>query len=623
MPVSYLDRALLIAQVMHRTTRTTLRRRHPAPTSLALLASITLAACGGATTVGDDPLDGENAGFGSGKADGLTPGSDEADAVLALVNDPEVDLEILDIDARLHKTAATNIINHRNGADGIVGTGDDDMFDDLAELDAIKFVGPAALSRLLEYAIAEGYLQTSDDDDDADKHIDAIFSPQPLDVAHTARVAELIADAEMTIDIAMYSFSNADISDALEDAVDRGVEVRFLFETANKDRKLDGSDLQNSKSGRLEEVGVDVRWVNKIMHHKFMIVDGPRDDATLADSAELVSGSANWSFGGATRYDENTLFMSGYPEMALSLQHEFDHLWNHSRELLANDDIETITGQLEITDTMLELADEDDQHVYFTSDNFDVSGDTFKKTGRNRVADEITEAIEAATDSIWVASGHLRHRGISEALMAKAADDPTIDIRVYLDAQEYVSATTHNIQVDKLEECLDDASTETQIRNCMDKGFRFGFQVGESGIDVRYKWYAQRWHFSYAEQMHHKYLIIDGDELWTGSFNLSDNAVHNTFENMFVFQGGEFAELIEMYEDNFDSVWNTGRDEDLLGQLRDEIETSDIFPIVFDSMALEHEEVRSLKALIVDRCPQVNSTEFRQNPQNHHVCEVN
>ena len=607
---------------MHRTTHTTVRRRHSVLTSLTLFSVMTLAACGGAGPVGDDPLDDENASFGTGKADGLAPGSDEAAAVLALVNHPDIDFDTLDIDARLHKTAASNIIAHRDGPDGLVGTADDDTFDDLDELDAIKFVGPSALSRLLEYAIAEGFMPTGDDDDD-DKSIDVIFSPQPLDVAHTARVAELIDEAEHTIDIAMYSFSNADISDALEDAVARGVEVRFLFETANKDRKLDGAALQNSKSGRLEEVGVDVRWVNKIMHHKFMIVDGPRDDAAFADSAELVSGSANWSFGGATRYDENTLFMSGYPEMALSMQREFDHLWNHSRELLANDDIETITAELEITDTMLELADEDNQHVYFTSDNFDVSGDTFKKTGRNRVADELIEAIEGATDSIWVASGHLRHRGISEALMAKAAEDPSMDIRVYLDAQEYVSQTTHNIQVEDLEECLDNASTETQVRNCMDKGFRFGFQVGESGIDVRYKWYAQRWHFSYAEQMHHKYLVIDGDELWTGSFNLSDNAVHNTFENMFVFSGDEFAELIESYEGNFEDVWNTGRDDDLLGQLRDEIENNDIFPIVFDSMALDHEEVRSLKALIVDRCPQVNSTDFRKNPENHHVCEVN
>ncbi|MEM6996397.1 MAG: phospholipase D-like domain-containing protein, partial [Myxococcota bacterium] len=128
---------------------------------------------------------------------------------------------------------------------------------------------------------------------------------------------------------------------------------------------------------------------------------------------------------------------------------------------------------------------------------------------------------------------------------------------------------------------------------------------------------------SYAAQMHHKYLVIDGDELWTGSYNLSDNAEHNTFENMFLFQGDEFADLIDDYENNFETLWNTGRDEGLLGELRDEVETADVIPLVFDSMALGHEEVRSLKALIVDRCPQVNSQEFRSNPAAHQVCEIN
>ena len=34
----------------------------------------------------------------------------------------------------------------------------------------------------------------------------------------------------------------------------------------------------------------------------------------------MVSGSANWSYGGGTRYDENTLFIQGNTEIALRLQ---------------------------------------------------------------------------------------------------------------------------------------------------------------------------------------------------------------------------------------------------------------------------------------------------------------
>lgn len=45
--------------------------------------------------------------------------------------------------------AAANLVTHRNGADGVHGTGDDDLYDDLNEIDAVAYVGPATLDRLI------------------------------------------------------------------------------------------------------------------------------------------------------------------------------------------------------------------------------------------------------------------------------------------------------------------------------------------------------------------------------------------------------------------------------------------------------------------------------------------
>lgn len=564
--------------------------------------------------------DGEWDAIPTGKADGvLDPDSDEAKAVLLLVNDRDVTLEELDDDARLDVRAARNIIEHRN-PDGIWDTDDDNRIDDVPELDAIGYVGPRAFGRLVEYAIAQGYLALVQDAEPDETMTDVVFSPQPSESTHNQRVADLIDQAQDTIDVAMYSYSNATVRAALEAAAARGVEIRFLYETASEDRRLDGDELQSSRSGQLEAHGIDVRWVNKIMHHKFMIIDGPRADLERASTATIASGSANWSNSAGTRYDENTLFLRGHDEVALRLQKEFNHLWAHSRALDANPDLAWTLSEVDITDA--DIVDGDDSHVFFTSENFDVSagGDTFRKNGGNEVSDQLIAAIERATDSIHVASGHLRHRGVSEALMAKRAADPDIDIRVYLDAQEYISAYTHDLQVEDLEDCLADASTDTQTRNCMDSGFRFGYQLGESGIDVRYKWYAYRWHYTYAAQMHHKYLLIDGDELWTGSYNLSDNAEHNTFENMMMFRGDDYAQLVAAYEANFETMWETGRAEDLLGQVREEIATADVIPMTYESMALEHDEVRDLKSLVLDNCAEANSNDFRRNPQNHLVC---
>jgi len=583
-------------------------------TSKALVTALLFVLGAAACITGDDPLDEEHASFPSGKADGaVDAGSPEAQAVLALVNDPLVNFEELDIDASLNARAAGHIIDHRNGPDGQVASDDDNLFDSMQELDDVKYVGPFALAQLLEYAIAQGYLEA-----EAGKSVEVVFSPQPYADSHNVRVAAIISAAQHSVDIAMYSYSDAGIGDALEAAVARGVKVRFIFETANADRKKSGDDLENSKSARLERLGINVRYVNKIMHHKYMIVDGPRDDLDRADTCTIVSGSGNWSYGAATIYDENTVFFTGYRELALRLQAEFNLMWAHSRDFVWDATLPFELSTLVLDDAAIE--DETTTHAHFTSDNFSVSNTTFRINGGNNVSSQLVAAIEGATESIRVASGHLRSRPVSEALLAKIAAHPEMDIRIYLDGQEYISSWYHAEQVDDLEECLAEATTPATIRNCTDKGFYFGYQIALSGGDVRYKYYSYRWHYSYAKQMHHKYLLIDGDELWTGSYNLSDNAEHNTFENVLVFRGDEFAALIAAFANNFETLWETGRAEGLLAQLGAEVETSDNIPLVFDSMALTWDEVTDLKQLIRDNCADINSESYRTEPEHHWVC---
>ncbi len=74
----------------------------------------------------------------------------EITEVLALVN--RADRDLLDYDVGLDSRAATNIVAHRFGPDGIVESADDDPFDTLVELDAIPYVGATALAKLDAYA---------------------------------------------------------------------------------------------------------------------------------------------------------------------------------------------------------------------------------------------------------------------------------------------------------------------------------------------------------------------------------------------------------------------------------------------------------------------------------------
>jgi phosphatidylserine/phosphatidylglycerophosphate/cardiolipin synthase-like enzyme len=547
---------------------------------------------------------------------GFTPitAVERARTILAVVNDIHVSFTTLDDTAALDRRAARNIISYRDGADAVAGTNDDIFFVDIPQLDGISYVGKKALSKIFDYGLKQGYHNQGPVRD-----ANVIFSPKLYAQSHNLRVAQTIDSAQHSLDIAMYSYSDATIATALQNAVQRGVQIRFVFHTASSDRRLDPAQRGNTKSGRLEAMGIDVRWVNKIMHHKFMIVDGPRDDLSLASTAKIVTGSGNWSNGAATRYDENTLFLTGYAEIALRMQREFNLLWNNARDF-EHMTYDHVLSAVQITDA--DIVDDPNVDVLFTSSNFSVSNTTFRsRTGYSAVSDALVAAINNASDSILVASGHLRSRPVAEALMNKRAQDPTMEIRVMLDSQEYISAWMQGQQLSNRNSCLIAAGTSaSRIRKCNDKGFRFGYEVGNSGIDVRYKYYAYRWDYSYALQMHHKFMIIDGEELWTGSYNLSDNAEHNTFENILVFRGAENAALIAQYVQNFDYLWTLEQSASTYQDLLSDVNTSSRIPLVFTPMALDWNEVTALRNAIRSNCADINTNPYRLQPENHRFC---
>lgn len=566
--------------------------------------------------LGDSP-DGESEAFGAvgGKADSVIAQCDPQ-ALLDWVNQDATNEEALK-NSGVHTRAARNIVDYKAGKDGALGTNDDRAIEDMDQLDAIPYVGPVALEQLAAGAEANNSCSLGAD-------FDVIFSPQPSNATHLVRVAKLIDEAQYSLDIAMYSYSDNGIRDAIARAILRGVDVRMIFEKANEDK----SSPEGTASARLEELGVDVRYVNKIMHHKFVIVDGPRDYASRAHTASIASGSANWSSSAGTRYDENTVFVTGSAELALRFQREFNLLWHHSRDFAVGEQTDPVMSTLEITDEI--IPEDPDVGAVFTSSNFKTTvssryGNTFSRVrGLDTVSNYIVAQIGSATDSIKIASGHLRSRPVAEALIAKRESSPEVDIQVYLDGQEYISQYWAAKQQRDLDDCLVEAGdSQPKREDCIDKGFYFGLALHEAGIDVRYKYYSYRWHYRTAPQMHHKYIIIDSDTVIQGSYNLSDNAEHNTMENMATFSGANAKGLVAAYEANFDAMWVTGEQEGLYNDLISEIESAeDEIPIIFDAMALDWDQVTRLKDLIYDRCPAINSDEIRENPDRHYTCPL-
>ena len=581
----------------------------------SVLLAVALVACGGQDVAEPElPGDAENASFisASGKADG---GLSECalQNVLTFVNAADLSVELLKTKG-IHTRAAKSIVAFRAGPDGALGTADDQRVSDLGALDAIRYVGPVALRQIVKAA---------GDDCAAQPGVQVIFSPQAYEDSHLTKITELVEAATTSIDIAMYSFRDAKISEALGRAVDRGVRVRLVFESANQHRR----SPEGTSSAALEALGVDVRYVNKIMHHKYAIFDGPQDDLESARTATLATSSGNWSFSAGTRFDENTLVLKGHAEAVLRFQAEFNLMWENSRSFeWAEFDYYTTRT---ITEDDINTFDADGVDAVFTSANFRTYesaryGPTFSAVrGLNTVSDTLVELIGSAERSVHIASGHLRSRPIAEALSKLAQDRPEVDIRIYLDGQEYISSWYHDKQLRDLSSCLERAGESTSRRaTCIDRGFYFGYQLHTEGVAVRYKYYAYRWDYTYADQMHHKYLIVDGRWLATGSYNYSDNAEHNTLENVLLLDGAQFPKVLERYEENFEALWGTEVEAGTYEAMLDEVVNGDEDVwLVFGAMSLDWEQVTALKGALRDACPAVNSQAFRDNPGANRRCE--
>ncbi len=117
--------------------------------AIAVSISLTFVACGPAADV--DTADRS-----------VTPGEGalDEDSILEFLNGPDATVATLTDAVRIQARAARNIVAHVRGADAALGTSDDDLLDDIAELDAIVYVGPATIEAIEAYV--RSHYQASD-----------------------------------------------------------------------------------------------------------------------------------------------------------------------------------------------------------------------------------------------------------------------------------------------------------------------------------------------------------------------------------------------------------------------------------------------------------------------------
>lgn len=208
-----------------------------------------------------------------------------------------------------------------------------------------------------------------------------------------SRLIELIDNAEASVEIAQFTWSNRDIEAAVLRAHQKPeVDVRVVMNSAQEN----GDTVAN----RLKAAGVDVEFVKGkkvekkdgthffgLQHAKFMVVD---DDT-------LVMGSNNWSSTGMSINDENTLVLESVPEDPL----------------------------LVAFNCYYEMAFEGDLDSAGTC-----STDEVKFTPSSAPFKMLRDEIRAATTSIDVLMHHLNNQDLVKELKKAAENDVAVRVIV-------------------------------------------------------------------------------------------------------------------------------------------------------------------------------------------------
>lgn len=109
---------------------------------ISIFTALSLVSCGSAAID-----DGESLSLDE---DGL-----QVELILQFLNGPDATREVLWHEVGLTSVQGSNIFMHVNGPDMTLGTADDDLLGDLAELDAIPQIGDASITKIDKYVVAK------------------------------------------------------------------------------------------------------------------------------------------------------------------------------------------------------------------------------------------------------------------------------------------------------------------------------------------------------------------------------------------------------------------------------------------------------------------------------------
>ncbi len=384
----------------------------------------------------------------------------------------------------------------------------------------------------------------------------AMFSPWQGKEAF-AKMYQAIINAKHDVKVSVYSWSDSEFDKAIEAAVNNGVNVRIVLHPSLA--KKAGLAEKMTKMETMKAKGkVAFKVAPRNMHEKFAIIDGEY----------LVNSSANMSNGAKNSYSENFVFLNGPAYIIENFENEFAVIWNSGKDVKhgptdgIEDRLPYVAAKHQTTGKEVTL--------YSSSMNYDYPENATSSAAYNEgkyiklqakgggvgpytVRDAIISAIRNAKTNVYCSFNHFNIKEISDALLD--AVKRGVDVKVEVDNQEF----RQSWNPEAIEMTPHFYENWKKIPGNANKT-----------APVRVKWYSHapnptRWLLN-----HHKFLLVDynaqgGSDksvLVTGSYNMSETAEHNQFDNQVTFRGTKYAALQKSFLDEFNKLWNLERSGD-------------------------------------------------------------
>ncbi len=313
-----------------------------------------------------------------------------------------------------------------------------------------------------------------------------------------ASLVAAIDRTEKTLLLALYDLRLPEVAGALLRAKARGVDVRLIYDESHTGLDALGSS-PSPEYQRLVDGGVPVRILQGggffgIMHNKFAVFDGEL----------LATGSFNWTPAADAMNFENAIFRSD-AALAAGFMRYWSWMWGLAREPSSASAQAAAAGAgpgPPPADPLKPIAFAGGQYPRYAF------------SPRGGIEDLFVDAFGRAKRTIDVAIFSLYSQRAADALIAAQARG--VVVRVAADVSQ--------------------SRRSQAVLALADAGVALRLSSGRGGKGV----------------LHHKYALIDGALLMTGSYNFSQNAELHNFENvLFTAAPGEVA----AFGGEFAAVW--------------------------------------------------------------------